>query len=128
MHPGMRSSQLDDTEICYDILECQKSLASAYTKAALESADPNVRRSFRQLGRDVERLAYRAFEILHEQGQYQIKQANPQQIRHVETMLSQFARDGLAALPDRRPSMRPRVDYDDDLERAPLPEWARARD
>lgn len=124
----MRSAQLDDTEICYDILECQKSLASAYTKAALEAADPNVRRSFRQLGRDVERLAYQAFEILHEHGQYHVKQASPQQIHHVETMLSQFSRSGLAALPDRRPSMRASMDYDDDMERAPLPEWARARD
>lgn len=128
MHQGMRQTQLDDTEICYDILECQKSLASAYTKAALEAADPNVRRSFRQLGRDVERCAYRAFEILHENGQYQIKQASPQQVRHVETMLSQFARGGLATLPDRHTPMRSSWDHDDDLDRVPLPEWARTRD
>ena len=128
MNQGMRQMQLDDTEICYDILEGQKALAASYTKAALEAADPTVRRSFRQLGRDVERLAYRAFEILHEHGQYQVKQANPQQVRHVEQMLSQFSRDGLAALPDKRSAMRSSIDYDDDIERAPLPEWARARD
>ncbi len=128
MQSSIRRGQLDDTEIAYDILECQKALASAYTKATLEATDPNVRRAFRQLGRDTEQLAYRAFQILHQHGQYQVKPASSQQIQQVETMLTQFSRDGLAALPDRRPSARQTTPDYDDFDAAPLPEWARARD
>lgn len=96
---------LSSMEICQDIMACNKTLATAYTMAALESADPSVRRTFRQLGRDCERVAYRAFEILHTNGHYDVKSATPTEMRQVEDMLDSFLRG--QAVPNAEPSRSP---------------------
>lgn len=79
-------------EICQEVMACNKTLATTYTVAALESADPSIRRTFRQMGRDCERVAYRAFEILHTQGHYEVKSAPSSEVRNVEDMLQSFLR------------------------------------
>jgi len=95
---GIDGEALSGMDIAQDILECNKTLAAEYTKASLEAADPNLRRSFRQMGRDCERVAYRAFEVLHERGHYDVKRASQQECRQIEEMLESFQRG--AAVPN----------------------------
>jgi hypothetical protein len=138
---------LTSMEIAQEIMECNKTLATQYTTAALEAADPSIRRAFRQMGRDCERVAYRAFEILHEQGLYSVKPAGQADVRQVEEMLDTFLRGQAVPNPTggtpghrwgRAPSYageRERSGYgggygadrDRDRDRSELPDWARAR-
>lgn len=107
---------LTSMEICQEIMECEKALATNYTVAALEAADPSVRRTFRQMGRDCERVAYRAFEILHSQGHYDVKPASAAELRGVEDMLESFQRGH--AVPNAQESRAPHSTW----QRADLPE------
>ncbi len=86
---------LSSMDMARDILECHKTLASEYTKAALESTAPALRRTFRQLGRDCERVAFHAWEVLHEQGHYPVKSAPQSECQQAQEMIDSFRR-GLA--------------------------------
>jgi hypothetical protein len=97
---------LTDMEIVQDIMFCQKNLAGVYTTAALEAADPSIRRTFRQMGRDCERVAFRAFEILHEGGHYDTKQASTGEIRQMEDTIGGFLRG--SAVPNAQGGSRSR--------------------
>jgi len=136
---------LTDMDVAQEIMICQKNLAHIYTTAALECADPTVRRTFRQMGRDCERVAFKAFEILNERGHYPVKPAPASEIRQIEDMLDSFLRG--EAVPPAQPQGRwgrpapyearnpysaerpygTERDRDRDRDRADLPEWARAR-
>jgi spore coat protein CotF len=87
---AMEDGSLSSMEMAQDILECHKALACEYTKAALESSEPSVRRTFRQLGRDCERVAFHAWEVLHEHGHYPIKSAPQSECQQVEQMIESF--------------------------------------
>lgn len=138
---------LTSMDIAQDILECHKTLASEYTKAALESAEPSVRRTFRQMGRDCERVAFHAWEVLHEHGHYPVKSAPQSECQQVEEMLESFQRG--YAVPNAQPGSASRwgrgsnyggaperaerferaerAERGERSERSELPDWARAR-
>ena len=126
---------LSPMDMAQDLMECHKTLAGEYTKAALESSAPALRRTFRQLGRDCERVAFHAWEVLHEQGHYPVKTASQSECQEVEDMLDSFRRG--YAVPNAQQGSPPQrwgraSNYGGapdraERERGELPDWARAR-
>jgi hypothetical protein len=123
---------LSAMEIVQDVMQCYKSMAEGYTTAALEGASVGARRTFRQLGRDCERVAFHAWEILNAEGHYGVKNASEADRQRVEEMLDSFRRGEAVPAASSPPSQRwGRSSNYGGLpergERSDLPEWARAR-
>ncbi len=72
LSPNMNTSQLDDRDIASGILGCHKSSAVFKMIAALECADPALRRTLQQGAVNCSEQAYETWQYMNQKGYYQV--------------------------------------------------------
>ncbi|NLT94732.1 MAG: spore coat protein [Clostridia bacterium] len=70
--PNTSPSQLDDQDISGAMLSYHKSSAIIKTMAALECADPNLRRMVQQSAVNCSEMAYEVWQYMNQKGYYQV--------------------------------------------------------
>jgi spore coat protein CotF len=70
--PNTSMNELDDRDISSIVLGCHKASASGRIKAALECADPNLRRVMQQGAINCSEQAYEVWQYMNQQGYYQV--------------------------------------------------------
>ncbi|MFZ7101824.1 MAG: spore coat protein [Peptococcaceae bacterium] len=70
--PNASANQLDDRDIAGGMLGCAKSAAILKTIAALECADPNLRRLIQQGSQNCSEMAYETWQYMNLKGYYQV--------------------------------------------------------
>jgi spore coat protein CotF len=70
--PNTSPNQLDDHDISSGMLSCHKSSAIFKTMAALECADPNLRRMVQQGSNNCAEMAYEVWQYMNQKGYYQV--------------------------------------------------------
>ena len=70
--PNMGASQLDDRDIASGMLGCHKASAVMKMMAALECADPNLRRMIQQTAVNCAEQAYEVWQYMNQKGYYQV--------------------------------------------------------
>jgi spore coat protein CotF len=70
--PNMSAQDLDDRDISSILLGAHKASASKKMLAALECADPNLRRALQQGAINCSEQAYEVWQYMNEQGYYQV--------------------------------------------------------
>lgn len=70
--PNTSPNQLDDRDIASGILGFHKSSAIMKTIAALECADPNLRRMIQQGSANCSEMAYEIWQYMNQKGYYQV--------------------------------------------------------
>jgi spore coat protein CotF len=70
--PNTSPNQLDDHDISSGMLSYHKSSAILKTMAALECADPNLRRMVQQGANNCSEMAYEVWQYMNQKGYYQV--------------------------------------------------------
>ncbi|MGI6226048.1 MAG: spore coat protein [Peptococcales bacterium] len=70
--PNASPNQLDDRDIASGMLGCHKASALVKTLAALECADPNLRRMIQQGSNNCSEMAYEVWQYMNQNGYYQV--------------------------------------------------------
>jgi spore coat protein CotF len=70
--PSTSPQQLSDRDIASGMLGCHKSSALMKTMAALECAEPNLRRMLQQGSTNCSEMAYEVWQYMNENGYYQV--------------------------------------------------------
>lgn len=70
--PNTMAEQMDDRDVSSGILCFHKTAAASKIKAALECADPNLRRFMQQSAINCSEMAYEVWQYMNEHGYYQV--------------------------------------------------------
>ncbi|MBD2867748.1 spore coat protein [Paenibacillus arenilitoris] len=70
--PNLTVNQMDDRDVACGLLGCHKSSASMKMIAALECADPQLRRMMQQSAVNCSELAYEVWQYMNQAGYYQV--------------------------------------------------------
>lgn len=70
--PNTSPNHLDDRDIASAMLGCHKASAIFKSMAALECADPNLRRMVQQGSTNCSEMAYEVWQYMNQQGYYQV--------------------------------------------------------
>lgn len=80
MIPNPNATQASDRVMATDCLETLKHKSAAYSKAAIDSSSPSLRRSFLNIHRDVVDCAEKVFRVMETKQWYQVQAADRQQV------------------------------------------------
>jgi len=70
--PNVTGAQLDDRDVASGMLGCAKASATMRMHAALECADPQLRRMLVQSANSCAEMAYETFQYMNRKGYYQV--------------------------------------------------------
>ncbi|MDN5347185.1 MAG: hypothetical protein PWP65_749 [Clostridia bacterium] len=70
--PNLSADEMDDRDVASGMLGCHKAGASLKMTAALECADPQIRRMILQGATNAAEQAYEVWQYMHRKGYYQV--------------------------------------------------------
>lgn len=70
--PARSAQEIDDADVALCLVNCHKQTASLKMKAALEMADPTLRRTMQQGALNSAEMAYEGFQFANQKGYYQV--------------------------------------------------------
>lgn len=80
---------LDDRDILTDLLLCAKQLLSAYGTAAIESTNPQLRQTLKQIAKTESEFHTKAFDMMQQRGWYETPRSDANLARQVASLWTQ---------------------------------------
>lgn len=80
---------LDDRDILTDLLLCQKQLLSAYGTATVESTNPQLRQTLKQISQTEAEFHTKTFELMQQKGWYETPRSDAQLAGQIASLWTQ---------------------------------------